>query len=133
MDEEDRLLTQTLKNLYEQILEERADIKRTDEANSKIAAEYDEAIERLGRLLKEINEVIDIYRLEEEDFVFVIEALELYCDNFIIDGRTETARKRDEKEYNELKEFLDQFYDDDEDDDDLDEEEDFDEETEEDE
>ncbi len=132
MDEEDRLLTQTLKNLYEQILEERADIKRTDEANSKIAAEYDEAIERLSRLLKEINEVIDIYRLEEEDFVFVIEALELYCDNFIVDGRTETARKRDEKEYNELKEFLDQFYDDDEDDDDLDEE-DFDEETEEDE
>lgn len=131
MDEEDRLLTQTLKNLYEQILEERADIKRTDEANSKIAAEYDEAIERLGHLLKEINEVIDIYRLEEEDFVFVIEALELYCDNFIIDGRTETSRKRDEKEYNELKEFLDQFYDDD--DDDLDEEEDFDEETEEDE
>ncbi len=132
MDEEARLLTQTLKNLYEQILEERADIKRTDEANSKIAAEYDEAIERLSRLLKEINEVIDIYRLEEEDFVFVIEALELYCDNFIVDGRTETARKRDEKEYNELKEFLDQFYDDDEDDDDLDEE-DFDEETEEDE
>lgn len=131
MDEEDRLLTQTLKNLYEQILEERADIKRTDEANSKITAEYDEAIERLSHLLKEINEVIDIYRLEEEDFVFVIEALELYCDNFIVDGRTETARKRDEKEYNELKEFLDQFYDDD--DDDLDEEEDFDEETEEDE
>ncbi len=121
MDEEDRLLKQTLKNLYEQILDERADIKRTDEANSKIAVEYDEAIERLARLLKEINEVIDIYQLEEEDFVFIIEALELYCDNFIIDGRTETARKRDEKKYNELKDFLDQFYDDE--DDELDDEE----------
>ncbi len=121
MDEEDRLLIQTLKNLYEQILDERADIKRTDEANSKIAGEYDEAIERLARLLKEINEVIDIYQLEEEDFVFIIEALELYCDNFIIDGRTETARKRDEKKYNELKDFLDQFYDDE--DDELDDEE----------
>lgn len=115
MDEEDRLLTQTLKNLYEQIIDERADITRTDEANSKIAAEYDEAIERLNRLLKEINEVIDIYRLEEEDFVFIIESLELYCDNFIVDGRTEAARKRDEKKYNELKNFLDQFYDDEED------------------
>ncbi len=121
MDEEDRLLIQTLKNLYEQILDERADIKRTDESNSKIAGEYDEAIERLARLLKEINEVIDIYQLEEEDFVFIIEALELYCDNFIIDGRTETARKRDEKKYNELKDFLDQFYDDE--DDELDDEE----------
>ncbi len=125
MDEEDRLLMQTLKKLYEQILDERADITRTDEANSKIASEYDEAIDRLSRLLKEINEVIDIYKLEEEDFIFIIEALELYCDNFIVDGRTETARKRDEKEYNELKNFLDQFYDDE--DDDLDDEEDFDE------
>lgn len=115
MDEEDKLLLRTLKNVYGQLLDERTDIKRTDGENSKIAAEYDDAIERMSRLVPRIHEVFDIYKLEEEDFVFIIEAIEMYLDSFVIDGRSQDTKERDEKEYEALESFLDQFYDDSED------------------
>lgn len=115
MDEEDKLLLRTLKNVYGQLLDERTDIKRTDGENSKIAAEYDDAIERMSRLVPRIHEVFDIYKLEEEDFVFIIEAIEMYLDSFVIDGRSQDTKERDENEYEALESFLDQFYDDSED------------------
>ena len=112
MDFEDRLLLKTLKEIRAGLAAEKADHLRTDGENGRIGAEYEESIARLDRLLPEIREVFDIYRLEEEDFVFVIEALEMYCEAFVIDGRTESSRKRDEKEFRALQDFLDQFYDD---------------------
>lgn len=112
MDFEDRLLLKTLKEIRAGLAAEKADHLRTDGENGRIGAEYEESIARLDRLLPEIREVFDIYRLEEEDFVFVIEALEMYCEAFVIDGRTESSRKRDEKEFQALQDFLDQFYDD---------------------
>lgn len=112
MDEEDKLLLRTIKTVYGQLLDERTDIKRTDGENGNIAAEYDDAIERMSRLAPEIHEVFDIYKLEEEDFVFIIEAIEMYLDSFVIDGRREDTKERDEKEYKALESFLDQFYDD---------------------
>ena len=112
MDFEDRLLLKTLKDIRAGLAAEKADHLRTDGENGRIGAEYEESIARLDRLLPEIREVFDIYRLEEEDFVFVIEALEMYCEAFVIDGRTESSRKRDEKEFRALQDFLDQFYDD---------------------
>ena len=112
MDFEDRLLLKTLKEIRAGLAAEKADHLRTDGENGRIGAEYEESIARLDRLLPEIREVFDIYRLEEEDFVFVIEALEMYCETFVIDGRTESSRKRDEKEFRALQDFLDQFYDD---------------------
>lgn len=112
MDEEDKLLLRTIKAVYGQLLDERTDIKRTDGENGNIAAEYDDAIERMSRLAPEIHEVFDIYKLEEEDFVFIIEAIEMYLDSFVIDGRREDTKERDEKEYKALESFLDQFYDD---------------------
>lgn len=112
MDFEDRLLLKTLKEIRAGLAAEKADHLRTDGENGRIGAEYEESIARLDRLLPEIREVFDIYRLEEEDFVFVIEALEMYCEAFVIDGRTESSRKRDEKEFRSLQDFLDQFYDD---------------------
>lgn len=112
MDFEDRLLLKTLKDIRAGLAAEKADHLRTDGENGRIGAEYEESIARLDRLLPEIREVFDIYRLEEEDFVFVIEALEMYCETFVIDGRTESSRKRDEKEFRALQDFLDQFYDD---------------------
>lgn len=112
MDFEDRLLLKTLKDIRAGLAAEKADHLRTDGENGRIGAEYEASIARLDRLLPEIREVFDIYRLEEEDFVFVIEALEMYCEAFVIDGRTESSRKRDEKEFRSLQDFLDQFYDD---------------------
>jgi len=112
MNEEDKFLLNTLKNVYSQILDERTDILRADGENARIAAEYDDSIMRLKRLLPEIHEVFDIYKLKEEDFVFIIETLEMYCESFIIDGRTQDSKERDEKEFEELQNFLDQFYDD---------------------
>lgn len=117
MNEEDKFLLKTLKKIYSQILNERTDILRSDGENARIAAEYDDSIERLKRLLPKIHEVLDIYRLEEEDFVFIIETLEMYCESFIIDGRTQDSKERDEKEFEELQDFLDQFYDDESDED----------------
>ena len=122
MDFEDRLLLKTLKEIRAGLAAEKADHLRTDGENGRIGAEYEESIARLDRLLPEIREVFDIYRLEEEDFVFVIEALEMYCEAFVIDGRTESSRKRDEKEFRSLQDFLDQFYDDSDDEGDDDEE-----------
>lgn len=122
MDFEDRLLLKTLKEIRAGLAAEKADHLRTDGENGRIGAEYEESIARLDRLLPEIREVFDIYRLEEEDFVFVIEALEMYCEAFVIDGRTESSRKRDEKEFRALQDFLDQFYDDSDDEGDEDEE-----------
>lgn len=115
MDREDKFLIETLRKVYEQTVEERMDITRTDEENSQLAAECDDAIERFNRLLPEIKGVIDLYELEEEDFVFIIEALEEYSDSFIVDGRTQRQLEKDLKEYEELTAFLDQFYDDGED------------------
>ena len=112
MNEKDKFLLKILKKIYSQILDERTELLRSDGENARIAAEYDDSIARLKRLLPEIHEVFDIYRLEEEDFVFIIETLEMYCESFIIDGRTKDSKERDEKEFKELQDFLDQFYDD---------------------
>lgn len=135
MDFEDRLLLTTLKEIRAQLVAEKADHLRTDGENGRIGAEYEQSIARLDRLLPEIREVFDIYRLEEEDFVFVIESLEKYCEAFVIDGRSESSRKRDEKVFRALQDFLEQFYDDSEEDDDEDDEdeaeEDFEEDSEE--
>jgi len=117
MNEEDKFLLKTLKKIYSQILDERTELLRSDGENARIAAEYDDSIGRLKRRLPEIHEVFDIYRLEEEDFIFIIETLEMYCESFIIDGRTKDSKERDEKEFKELQDFLDQFYDDESDED----------------
>lgn len=115
---DDELLLKSLNNIKNQMADERADIKRTDKLNSQIAAEYDEAIKKLDKILPKIKSVLDIYYVEsEEDFVFVIESLENYSENFIIDGRDEEKKKRDEAEFAQLQNIISEFYDDDEEDD----------------
>lgn len=115
---DDELLLKSLNNIKNQMADERADIKRTDKLNGQIAAEYDEAIKKLDKILPKIKSVLDIYYVEsEEDFVFVIESLENYSENFIIDGRDEEKKKRDEAEFAQLQNIISEFYDDDEEDD----------------
>lgn len=58
MNEEDKFLLKTLKKIYSQILDERTELLRSDGENARIAAEYDDSIARLKRLLPEIHEVL---------------------------------------------------------------------------
>lgn len=111
---DDELLLKSLENIKNQMMAERADIKRTDNLNSRIAAEYDSAIKKMDRILPKIKSVMDIYYVEnEEDFVFVIELLENYSENFIIDGRDEEKKKRGEAEFAQLQNIIAEFYEDD--------------------
>ena len=120
MDNEDLFLQETLKKVYSQILEERADITRTDAQNGELAAEYEDAVERFNRLLPEIKGVLDLYELEEEDFLFILDRLEMYSESFIVDGRQEEKLRKDLEDYEELSAFLEQVYDDEDDDDEVD-------------
>lgn len=122
---DDEFLVKALENIKNQMVEERADITRTDKLNSQIAAEYDDAIKKMTRLIPKIKNVLDIYYLEtEEDFEFVIDALENYAENFVVDGRDEEKKKQDETDFQKLQNIIFEFYDDDDDDESEEEEED---------
>lgn len=129
---DDELFLKALKEIKNQMVEERSEISRTDEINSQIAAEYDEGIEILGRVVPLVKSVDDVWALEEADFVYVLECFEKYSENFIIDGRSEEKLKADEAEFSQLQDILYDFYEDD-DDENSDEYEDEDSESEEDE
>ncbi len=110
----DEFLVKTLENIKNQMVEERADITRTDKLNSQIAAEYDGAIKRMSRLIPKIKTVLDIYSVDsEEDFEFVIEALENFAENFVVDGRDEEKKKQDEADFQKLQKIIFEFYEDD--------------------
>lgn len=114
---DDEFLVKTLENIKNQMVEERADITRTDKLNSQIAAEYDDAIKRITRLIPKIKTVLDIYYVDsDEDFEFVIEALENYAENFVVDGRDEEKKKRDEADFQKLQNIIFEFYEDDDED-----------------
>lgn len=114
---DDEFLVKTLENIKNQMVEERADITRTDKLNSQIAAEYDDAIKRITRLIPKIKTVLDIYYVDsDEDFEFVIEALENYAENFVVDGRDEAKKKQDEADFQKLQNIIFEFYEDDDED-----------------
>lgn len=110
---DDELFLKALKEIKNQMVEERSEISRTDEINSQIAAEYDAGIEILGRVVPLVKTVDDVWSLEEEDFVYVLECFEKYSENFIIDGRSEEKLKADEAEFSQLQDILFDFYEDD--------------------
>lgn len=111
---DDEFLVKTLENIKNQMVEERAGITRTDKLNSQIAADYDDAIKRMARLIPKIKTVLDIYYVgSDEDFEFVIEALENYAENFVVDGRDEEKKKQDETDFQKLQNIIFEFYEDD--------------------
>ena len=113
---DDELFIKSMMKIKEQMTEERECIKRTDELNSQIAAEYDAAIKYMEKAVSEIHEIFDLYSVDEELFVFILDCFEEYCDNFIIDGRDEKIKKQNEEEFSQLQDILFEFYDDGEDD-----------------
>lgn len=113
---DDELLVKSLEKIRTEAADERACITRTDRLNSQIAAEYDDEIENMERIFPKIKTVLDIWNAgSEEDFLFIIDSLENYSENFVIDGRSEEKRKEGEAEFKQLQDILAEFYDDGED------------------
>lgn len=112
----DELLEKSLLEIRNQIAEELSEARRTDELNSRIAAEYKDALARLEKILPKVHCVLDLYYLGEEDFLFALDCLESYADVFIVDGRDGNRLKETQAEFSQLEEILSEFYDDGEDD-----------------
>lgn len=112
----DELLEKSLLEIRNQIAEELSEARRTDDLNSRIAAEYKDALARLEKILPKVHCVLDLYYLGEEDFLFALDCLESYADVFIVDGRDGNRLKETQAEFSQLEEILSEFYDDGEDD-----------------
>ena len=112
----DELLEKSLLKIKNQIAEELSDATRIDALNLRISAEYKDALGRLEKILPKVHCVLDLYYLDEEDFLFALDCLENYADIFVVDGRDGKRFKETQAEFSQLEEILSEFYDDDEDD-----------------
>lgn len=111
---DDEVLLKSLKNILKEILEERSELTGNDDQSLEIAEELDDNAEILDSLIPEITKIDDLYNLEDDEFDFILELLQDYTDNFIIDGRTPEKLQEDEAEYAQLMDILFNFYEDDE-------------------
>ena len=110
----DELLLKSLKSFTEQIKEELADEKGTDEISRTLIEEYEETLELLDAIVPKITGLDSLYEeLDEDEFGFIIDCLENYQEAFIIDGRNPETLKRDEEEFSQLSDLMFDFYDDD--------------------
>ena len=122
---DDELLLESLSQIQKQIKEELEAEKGDSEASREIREEYEDNLELLDLRAPKIRGIDSLYEeLEEDEFAFIIECLENYQDNFVIDGRSPEKLKEDEEKYSQLSDILFELYDDDDEDGD---EEDFDE------
>lgn len=122
---DDELLIESLSQIQKQIKEELEAEKGDSEESREIREEYEDNLELLDLLAPKIRGIDSLYEeLEEDEFAFIVECLENYQDNFIIDGRNPQKLKEDEEKYSQLSDILFELYDDDDEDGD---EEDFDE------
>lgn len=118
---DDQLLVVTLKNILQNLIEERTDVENhydlNDDFNSELLDEYNDYIQILDGLIPEIKSIDDLFeKLDDDEFAFVVEQLENYAETFILDGRDEQLLEQQEKEYSQLCDILFDFYDDDSDD-----------------
>lgn len=109
---DDEVLLKSLKSILKGILEERSEITGNDDQSLEIAEELDDNAEILDSLIPEITKIDDLYNLEEDEFEFIVEMLQDYSENFIIDGRSPEKLQEDEAEYSQLMDILFNFYDD---------------------
>ena len=122
---DDELLLESLSQIQKQIKEELEAEKGDSEASREIREEYEDNLELLDLRAPKIRGIDSLYEeLEEDEFAFIIECLENYQDNFVIDGRSPEKLKEDEEKYSQLSDVLFELSDDDDEDGD---EEDFDE------
>lgn len=110
-EELDLFFIDTLKKILAEVKECRDYVKdlHTPEYD-EINADYDEQIELLSSLLKEIKSVDDLAQMDEETITAVYDFIADYADNFLIapDGE---QQEKDWAEYDKLEELLDLFMD----------------------
>ena len=110
---DDELLLESLSQIQKQIKEELEAEKGDSEASREIREEYEDNLELLDLLAPKIKGIDSLYEeLEEDEFAFIIECLENYQDNFVIDGRSPERLKEDEAKYSQLSDLMFNFYDD---------------------
>ena len=110
---DDELLIESLSQIQKQIKEELEAEKGDSEASREIREEYEDNLELLDLLAPKIRGIDSLYEeLEEDEFAFIIECLENYQDNFVIDGRSPEKLKEDEAKYSQLSDLMFNFYDD---------------------
>ena len=110
---DDELLLESLSQIQKQIKEELEAEKGDSEASREIREEYEDNLELLNLLVPKIRGIDSLYEeLEEDEFAFIIECLENYQDNFVIDGRNPEKLKEDEEKYERLSDLMFNFYDD---------------------
>jgi hypothetical protein len=111
----DELLLESLASLQAQIKEELEAEKGDDELCKEIRQEYEEELELLGYIVPKIQGIDSLYEeLEEDEFAFIVDCLETYQENFVIDGTDPQKLKEDEEKYSLLCDMMFDFYDDDE-------------------
>lgn len=111
---DDEVLVKSFENILKEIKEEKADAGERNELNSEIAESYDEAIERLERIVPKIKCTDDIFVLDDEqDYYFAIDSLENYFENYVVDGRDEQKKAEGYAELEALGRVLAEFYEDD--------------------
>ncbi|MBQ4379127.1 MAG: hypothetical protein II821_08035 [Treponema sp.] len=113
----DEILLESLAAIQKLVKDELADETRNDEISKEIREEYEDVLELLGYLIPKISGIESLYQeLEEDEFEFILECLETYQENFIIDGTNPQKLKEDEEKYSLISDMLFELYDDDEED-----------------
>lgn len=109
---EDEFFIDVLHKIKAQIEEDLNAVNRKDGDNKLIADNYEESLKKMEEIFPSVNDLFDVYSLDEESFLFIVDAIEAYADSFIVDGRTPQALKKTTEEFELLQALVDQFYDD---------------------
>ncbi len=108
----DEILLESLAAVQEQIKEDLEAETGDDEISKEIREEYTDELELLGYLVPKIKGIESLYQeLEEDEFAFIMECLESYQDNFIIDGTNPQKLQEDEEKYSLLCDMMFELYD----------------------
>lgn len=112
----DDLLIESLVTIQELVKDELKAEKGDDELTKEIREEYEEVQELLGFIVPKIKGIASLYtELDEDEFSFIMECLENYQENFIIDGTDPQKLGEDEEKYSLLSDMMFELYDTDDD------------------
>lgn len=107
---EDEILLKSLKNILTELRDEYEYYHQFSDKDSLVLAEEcKESAEIMEDILPDITDVDSLDDLSDDDYSFVYEMLQAYAEVFIIDGTSEAARVKGEKEYEVILDLLDEM------------------------